>query len=118
MQIKNAILYGDYEYDCKPVFFDPTLYYTIHDKHHKNEREAMEFDLNALRKSDLIIVNFNKPDSLGTAMELALAYEYRIPVVGLLKDDVDIHPWLKECATRICHDMRELVSHTVNFYLK
>ena len=78
----------------------------------------MEYDLNALRKSDLVVVNFNAPNSLGTAMELILAKELHIPVIGLLKDNIALHPWLIECTTRMCDNMRELVDHVVNFYLK
>lgn len=116
-KVQNAILYGGYDCEVKPAFFDPTNYYTLEELVHKSEREAMEFDLNALRKSDLVIVNFNAPNSLGTAMELMLAYEYRIPVIGLNTDGIDLHPWLIECCTRICDDMYELVGHVVEFYL-
>ncbi len=117
-QVQDAIKYGDFDLNKNPVFFDPTQYYSIFNKEHKSEREAMEFDLNALRKSDLVIVNFNDGKSIGTAMELMLAKEYRIPVIGLNKDGVKLHSWLVECCTRICDDMRELVNHVIEFYLK
>ena len=116
-QVRDAILYGGYEYDIKPYFFSPPLYYSLEDNRHKTEKEAMDFDLNRLRNSDLVIVNFNSPRSIGTAMELAVAYENRIPVIGLNKDNIDLHPWLIECCTRICDDMYELVEHIVEFYL-
>ena len=117
-QIRDAILYGDYDYEKKPSFFDPTEYYMPNSCEHKSEKEAMEFDLNALRKSDLIVVNFNAPKSIGTAMELMLAKECHIPIIGLNKDGITLHPWLVECCTRMCDDMRELVNHVVDFYLK
>lgn len=116
-QVKNAILYGDYDYEFKPIFFDPTLYYNFEEKRHKSEREVFEFDLNAIRKSDLVIVNFNDAQSIGTAMEIMLARELHIPIIGLNKDKVELHPWLIECVTRMCDDMRELVEHVVWFYL-
>lgn len=117
-QIQDAIKFGDYDYSKKPIYFDPTQYYNFEEELHKSEREAMEFDLNALRKSDLIVVNFNESKSIGTAMELMLAKELRIPIIGLNKEQKEIHPWLLECCTRMCDDMRELVSHIVDFYLK
>ncbi len=117
-QIQNAIKYNGYDYDKNPIFFDPTQRYSLFEKENKTEREAMEYDLNALRKSDLVIVNFNASQSIGTAMELILAKEYRIPVIGLNKDSVDLHPWISECCTRICDTTRELVEHVVEFYLK
>ena len=116
-QVKNAILYGGYDYEYKPVFFDPTLHYNFEEKHHKSEREVFEYDLDAIRKSDLVIVNFNDQQSIGTAMEIMLAHELHIPVIGLNKDKVELHPWLIECVTRMCDDMRELVEHVVGFYL-
>lgn len=117
-KIKDAIKFGDYEYEKKPIFFDPTQYYLPFEDYHKSEREAMEFDLNALRKSDLVIVNFNAPKSLGTCAELAIAYELKIPVIGIRNKEQELHPWLIEFTSRMCDDMRELVNHVVNYYLK
>lgn len=117
-QIINAIKFGDYDYSKKPVFFNPVDYYNFEEKYHKSEREVVEFDLNGLRNSDLVIVNFNDPKSLGTCAELAIAYERKIPVVGINKDKVDLHPWLTEFTTRMCDDLREAVDYTVNFFLK
>ena len=117
-QVQNAIKYGDYNYKKKPVFFDPTQYYSVFVQEHKNEREVFEFDLNAIRRSDLIIVNFNKPNSIGTAFELAIAKERRIPIVGLNRDKHKLHPWLQESCTRMCDNMRELVDYVVEFYLQ
>ena len=116
-QIRDAVKFGDYDYSKKPIYFDPTQYYNYEEKLHKSEREIMEFELDALRKSDLVIVNFNEPSSIGTAIEVAIAKELRIPVIGLNKDKKDIHPWLLECCTRVCDDMGELVSYTTEFYL-
>ena len=117
-KFRDAVRFGDYEINKSVSFFSPPDYYNFDEKQHKSEREIFEFDLNALRKSDLVVVNFNAPQSLGTAMELMLAYELRIPVIGLNKDGVELHPWLTECSTRICNDFRELVEHVVEFYLK
>lgn len=116
-QIINAIQYGDYHYEKKPTFFNPVDYYNFTDVRYKSEREVMEFDLNALRKSDLVIVNFNDPKSLGTCAELAIAKELHIPVIGINKDKLELHPWLVEFTTRMCDDIREVVEHVVEFYL-
>lgn len=116
-QFQDAIKFGDYDYEKKASFFDPTQYYNFEENRHKSEHEIMEFDLNALRKSDLIVVNFNQPSSIGTAMELMLAKELNIPIIGLNKDKKQLHPWLECCCNRICDNMRELVEHIVEFYL-
>lgn len=116
-QVINAILFGDYDYEKKPIFFNPVDYYNFTETRHKTEREIVEFDLNALRKSDLVIVNFNDPKSIGTAAELAIAYEMKIPIIGINKDNTELHPWLAEFTTRMCMDLREAVEHAVDFYL-
>lgn len=116
-QIIDAIKFGDYHYEKKPIFFNPVDYYNFTDVRYKSEREVMEFDLNALRHSDLVVVNFNEPNSLGTCAELAIAYEMHIPIIGINKDGVKLHPWLVEFTTRMCDDIREAVSHVVDFYL-
>lgn len=116
-QIRDAILFGDYDYSKKPIFFDPTQYYNFEEIKYKSESEIMEFDLYNLRNSNLIVVNFNNPNSIGTAMELMLAKELRIPILGLNKDKKELHPWLECSCNRICDDLRELASHIVEFYL-
>ena len=116
-QVINAIKFGDYHCEKKPIFFDPVDYYNFTDVRYKSEREVMEFDLNALRHSDLVVVNFNDPQSLGTCAELAIAYEMKIPVIGINKDNLELHPWIVEFTTRMCDDIREAVSHVVDFYL-
>lgn len=77
----------------------------------------MNYDLYKLRNSDLMVVNFNSPESIGTAMEIMLAREMRIPIIGLNKDDKFIHPWLSCSVDRMCDSMKELVEHIVKFYL-
>lgn len=116
-QIMQAIKYGDYHCAKTPSFFNPVDYYNFTEVRYRSEREVMEFDLNALRNSDLVIVNFNDPNSLGTCAELAIAKELHIPVIGINKDKVKLHPWLVEFTTRMCDSLREAVEHVVEFYL-
>ncbi len=116
-QIINAIKFGDYHCEKNPTFFNPVDYYNFQETRYKSEREVMEFDLNALRNSDLVIVNFNDPKSIGTCSELAIAYEKKIPIVGINKDNKELHPWLVEFTTRMCEDIREVVEYVVEFYL-
>ena len=115
--VMSAIRYGDYNYEKKPIFFNPVDYYNYEETRHTTERELMEFELYNLRKSDLVIVNFNAPNSIGTAMELIIAKEYRIPVIAFGIGDKQVHPWLLETCTSFCGSMREAVEHTVDYYL-
>ena len=98
-------------------FFQPPYYYQPNGNYHRSELEAMRYDLDRLRHSDVMIVNFNIKGSIGTAMEVAIAHENRIPIIGLNESNQDIHPWLFVSCTRVCKTREELVEHIVNFYL-
>lgn len=115
-KVQDAI---NFNYDCdkKVRFFNPVNYFNFEEVRYKSEREVMEFDLNGLRNSDLVIVNFNDPKSLGTCAELAIAYEMKIPIVGINKDNKELHPWLECFCNRICGNIKEAVEYVVDFYL-
>lgn len=95
----------------------PTDFYNFENVEYKSQKEVMRFDLNLVRNSDLIIVNFNDPKSIGTAMELFCANELNIPIIGLNENNNELHPWLAECCTRICDSYAELMEHLEKFYL-
>lgn len=105
----NVNFYG---YDFMPIFFNPLMHYDLeYPNGRKNEHEVFELETHYLRKSDLVIVNFNDKASIGVAMELAIAKENRIPVAGLNEDGVELHPWLVECTTRMCDTFDELIDY-------
>lgn len=106
------------ECDYKVKVCNPVDYYNFSVKLHETESEVMEFDLHKVRTSNLIIVNFNAPQSLGTMAEIAIAYEYRIPVIGLNEKGLELHPWQVEMCARIFDDMGEMLDYVESFYLK
>lgn len=115
---RNMIVRKIGGYDSKVHCIDPTLYYNFLDSStYDSEREIREFDLYKVRHSNLIIVNFNSPNSIGTAQELAVAAEYRIPIIGLNEDGYILHPWLTECCNKIFTDMDKLVEYVHDYYL-
>lgn len=117
-RLQNAIQYNR-EPVKHPIFFSPPNFYCpAQPVEYKSEKEVMEFDLYNLRKSDIVIVNFNAPQSIGTAMELAIAKENHVPIIGLNENKNELHPWLTECCTRICDTFVELIDHVTDFYLK
>ena len=116
-QIQDAIKYGGYDYEKKVLFYNPIDYYNLEVIQHNSEREVMEFDLYNLRKSDLVVVNFIDSKNIVSAMELMLAKELRIPVVAFGVNNKEINPWLLECCTRVCDNIREVVEYIVDFYL-
>lgn len=115
-QVMDAIKFN-YDYEKKPLFFNPVNYYNFEEVRYKTQREVMNFDLNGLRHSDLVIVNFNDPSSLGTCAELAIAYDMKIPIVGINKDKNELHPWLECFCDRMCESIKEAVEYVVDFHL-
>lgn len=97
-------------------FIDPTLYFNFETKNYESEKEIRNFDLNLLAHSNLVIVNFNAPQSIGTAQELALAKEWKIPCLGLNEQKYNLHPWLVECCERIFYDKSSLIKYVAYFY--
>ena len=82
-----------------------------------NQREIMEYDLNRVRNSDLIIVNFNDMYSLGTMAEIAIAYENKISIIGLNETNQKLYPWQVEMCNRIFTETNELLDYVEYFYL-
>ena len=106
------------ECDYKVKVCNPVDYYNFSVKLHETEREVMEFDLHKVRTSNLIIINFNAPQSLGTMAEIAIAYEHRIPVIGLNERGFELHPWQIEVCGRIFDNMGEMLEYVESFYLR
>lgn len=73
---------------------------------------------NKWRTSDLVIINFNDMYSLGSMAELAIAYERKIPIVGLDINKQDLHPWEVEMCNRIFNDIHEMLDYVEDFYLR
>ena len=66
------------------------------------EKEAFDYDLYWVRNCDVLVVNLNKLDSIGTAQEIMLAHTLNKPIIMICEEKVydDVHPWYKEEATR------------------
>lgn len=106
--------------DGKAICCNPNDHFNFLDKNdYLNDREIMEYDLHRVRKSDVVIVNFNDQKSIGSACEMAIAYQLRIPIIGLCENGEEkvIHPWLKEFCARIFTDREDLVLYVMHHYL-
>lgn len=108
-----------YYIDCKVKVYNPNDYYNFlqNPPIYDNPHEVMEFDLNLVRHSDLIIVNFNDMYSLGSMSEMAIAYERRIPIIGLNTDKQNLHPWQISMCSKIFNNIDEMLDYVENFYL-
>lgn len=107
------------ECDYRVKAINPNDYFSFADDPvtYQTQREIMEFDLNKVRNADLLIVNFNDMYSLGTMSEIAIAYEKRIPVIGLNAEHYNLHPWQIEMTNRIFDDMDEMLHYVKDKYL-
>ena len=105
--------------DYKIKVINPNDYFNFKEEPHtyQSQREIMEFDLYKVRNADLIIVNFNDMKSLGTMSEIAIAYEKRIPVIGLDVDKQELHPWQIEMTNRIFNNMDEMLEYVKSINL-
>lgn len=100
---------------------NPNDYFNFLDRStYESDKEVMEFDLYKVRNSDLVIVNFNDPKSIGSACEMAMAYELKIPIIGLCENGEEkiLHPWLKEFCNRVFTDREELILYVTKHYVK
>ena len=83
-----------------------------------SEREVMELDLDKLRRSNLVIINFNDMYSLGSMCEIAIAYDRSIPVIGLNESNQELHPWQQCMCERIFDNIDEMLDYIQDFYLR
>lgn len=75
------------------------------------------YQLYRLKHSDVVLVNFNTPSSIGTAQELAYADAYGIPVVGLNAEHCRLHPWLEQSCLIIFDDMNDVLEYLRDYFL-
>lgn len=96
---------------------NPNDYYNFKEITYDSQHEVMDFDLYKVRHSDLVIVNLNDVKSIGTAMELAVAHENGIPIIGLNEEHNELHPWESCMCNKIFHNMQKMVRYIADYYL-
>ena len=113
--MKTAMLSDD-----NYIIINPNKYYNFKNPTHQSEKEVMQYDLNHVRSSDIIVVNLDGINtSIGTAMELYAAAQLNIPVLawGTSEEWENTHPWLRECISRVESDMHNLCEYIFEYYL-
>lgn len=115
-------LFKYYENNCDSYPYilyvtDPSDYYNYDNQVHKSEKEVMNFELNRVRNSNIIVVDFLNVYSLGTMTELAIAHEHRIPIIGINDMNNELHPWQVEMCDRIFDTVEDTVQYVGEFYL-
>ena len=83
----------------------------------KVDSVTMRYELDILRRSSLVICYFNNPASLGSMAELAIAYERRIPILGINPNQEKLHPWQIEMCDYIFNNMEDFWEYLKINYL-
>lgn len=83
-----------------------------------SEAESAIYDLDHLRHSRLMIASFEfTQKSTGTLIELGVAYENRIPIIGYNPDNIELHPWILALCTHVCQTESGLYQFLCDHYL-
>ena len=106
---------------------NPADYFYFDNMEGHTDKEIMQFDLNMVRQSGIVIANVNGiNESIGTSIEVYEANRLNIPVIAYSdvldakKGDIfdKIHPWIKEClATKLMFHADDVVQYVKDFYM-
>lgn len=95
--------------------FSPNKFYNYNDKSSFTIKECRKLFFNQLRKSDIVLVNLNYSDSsVGTGMEISLANELKIPVVGF--GNIETYDWIVDCCDVILNSLEEALDYIKSMY--
>ena len=116
LDIKNVLERYECDYNVKCI--NPVDYYNFTDSSaYDSDLEVMSFDLNKVKNSDMLIVNFNNVYSLGTMAEIAIAYDRGIPIIGLNEEEQTLHTWQYCMCSKIFTDREDMLYYIMNYYL-
>lgn len=106
------------DYNIKII--NPVDYYNFEiDNNFYNDLEVKNFDLHLVRNCDIVLVNLNYHNSIGTAIEVHECYEnYKIPVISFASEHNydNVHPWVKTSVSKNLPTMDEAIEYIVQFY--
>lgn len=117
LDVKYAL--EKYECDYKVKCINPVDYYNYQMglNAYDSDLEVMQFDLHKVKSSNLLIMNFNEPNSLGSMAELAIAYDRGIPIIGLNEDGDMLHAWQYCMCSKIFMDREDMLDYIKHYYL-
>ena len=121
LQLENAVRNRT---DRHVIFTHPPHYYRYGEGLHQTEREAMTWDLNQIRDSDIVVVRLDDiGDSVGTHMELGFIEainqmgNHHIYVIGVGQPNIE-HPWLNEALFRREKTMQDAAEYISTYLLQ
>jgi len=115
-RVKATKLFKQYPDNIHTI--NPVVHYNFEmDRNSYTDKEVKEFDLYHIKNSNIILVNLDHPNSIGTAIELECASRFwNIPIIAFGGENYFVHPWIKECVIKYCENLEEAVEHIVEYY--
>lgn len=117
LKAKEEFKYQNRDKDIKLNIFNPCDYYNFNlNAETYTEKEVKKFDLYHVKSSNVVLINLDYPDSIGSAIEIHMAHdEWRIPVIAFGK--TKNHPWIMESVDKFCNNLEEAVEYISDFYI-
>lgn len=111
------------EANVQVCFVHPPLFYRYGENLHKSEREAMQWDINQIRDSAIVVVNLDQIESsVGTCMEMGYIEAlnsmstHHIYVIGI-GNSKNHHPWITEIQFRQEPNIDDAARYIVDYLL-
>ncbi len=96
---------------------NPHEYFGFEEQLHDNMLEIINWELNTVKNSDVIIVNLDFDNSTGTNIELYTAWQNNIPVIAYNSKGIFHHPWVEEFITRKFKNWDTLVEYVLDYHI-
>lgn len=120
-EIENKFLIQSMLANYTIMVLNPVKLYNFEEVKHQSEKEIMNYDISHVVTSDIIIVNLDGlATSDGSKIEIYEAnYNRKIPVIAFGDKELynNLHPWLKECITRVEKNIEDVVDYVRDFYM-
>ena len=120
-EIENKFLIQSMLANYTIMVLNPVKLYNFEEVKHQSEKEIMNYDISHVVTSDIIIVNLDGlATSDGSKIEIYEAnYNRKIPVIAFGDKELynNLHPWLKECITRVDSNEISLCNYIYDFYM-
>ena len=121
--IENRFKYS-YDGSTKLTFVHPPQYYRYDKDYQKSEREIMEWELNQIRDTDILIINAEGiGESVGSHFEMGVAWSMNhfgnkyISVIGINENEECLHPWIQESFLRVEDSMSDAADFIVEYLI-
>lgn len=116
-QLKKLEVENSFNKKYDIICQNPCDYYNFEmDSSTYTEHEIKRFDLWLVKNCDIVLVNLDYPDSIGTAIECHEAHDnWYKPVIGF--GTKKAHPWIELSLTKKCKTLEEVIDHIDKYYL-